>query len=67
MGRPGKSKRKQPKMKSTPVPGSTTGGAISDLRLVDNQQGKPQENSKNELLGKSTMKSTPDSKKRKKN
>ncbi len=67
MGRPGKSKRKQPKIKSKPVSSSAiNGGATSDLHPNETQPVKPLENSKPAPLSRSAIKPASGSKNHKK-
>jgi hypothetical protein len=64
MGRPGKSKRKQPKSK--PVSSSVISGAASELRPNETQLARPFEKSKLAPLGKGAVKPTSGSKSPKK-
>jgi len=67
MGRPGKSKRKQPKLKSKPVSSSAISrGAASELHPAETQPVKPLENSKRAPLSGIAIKPTSGSKNHKK-
>ncbi len=67
MGRPGKSKRKQPKLKAKLVSSSTiSGSAVSDLHPTEAQPAKPLGNSKRAPLSGSVVNPTSGSKNHKK-